>query len=451
MTALQQNLHLNLASVIPDYKNKRYLLSVSGGVDSICLLHLFAELFPSDHLRVIHCNFHLRPEQNTLEVSLIKSLCENYGIVCHVLSLKKESAANTQAWARSERLRHSFRLLKEEGADYLVLAHHQGDHFETLFGRWMQRQHLMPLRGFSLKRGRVLRPLLAEKKESLKALAAANDWSFIEDQSNRKDSYRRNRIRHHILEPLKRFPAKALDNLLLLAGDQQKLGRWHWKLLSEAGYLSAGRGWVFFHPKFFSLEAWEQTSILHQSLEYLRVYKRISRAELRDWLKKMQSRKALELKELSASRHLIFDRAYLWSSPLAVREPTWKPVGAINTKKEALESARLRPGKLPKKGQWLSTREQGERIIDFYQRPGGPLSLKAWFKKWQLPALWLEQSFLWLNDEQEVLGLLLPDYKLRRPLIKAKKKPIYRFVPEAKLFVDEAALVKGEYKTVIFS
>lgn len=209
LIAKNLRLHLN--------EKRHFLVSVSGGSDSVFLLTQMNELrktFPIK-LRIFHMNFQLRGRESLGDERFVRGLARKLKIPISVCRVKKNSTTlvGVQEWARSERLKgaQKFRSVYE-----LVEAHHLDDQVETFFMRLMRGTGLSGLvciQPYGIREDRrVWRPLLSISKQQILAFLSAHRVKFREDSSNRQTNYDRNWLRNKILPLLRRrephFPSK---------------------------------------------------------------------------------------------------------------------------------------------------------------------------------------------------------------------------------------------------
>ena len=184
-------------------KDKKYLIGVSGGPDSMALLNML--YLQGYNLVICHVNYHKRKESN-YEQEEISKYARERNIPLHVLdtsSLKVEG--NFQAWAREVR----YKFFKEQydfyNAEGLFVAHQQDDLLETYIMQ-KKRHNIVSYYGikeendiYSMK---VIRPLLSFSKKSLLNYCIKNQVFYSIDSSNLEDDYTRNKIRHSIVEKM---------------------------------------------------------------------------------------------------------------------------------------------------------------------------------------------------------------------------------------------------------
>jgi len=188
------------------------LLGLSGGVDSIVLLHLLQQLAPrySWRLSALHVHHRISPHADAW-ASFCAELCTHYHIPFQLEHVDIAPLRGYGLEAAARKLRHA--ALDRQQADFVVLAHHLDDQAETLLlqllrGAGTRGASAMPLVRRRNKHPTQLRPLLDVTREQLLAYAKQHKLQWIEDESNANTAYPRNFLRHCVLPQLEqRFPA----------------------------------------------------------------------------------------------------------------------------------------------------------------------------------------------------------------------------------------------------
>lgn len=180
--------------MLPD---KRYVLAVSGGLDSMVLTHLFAQTLSARNLVIAHFNHKTRGEESDRDERFVRRQAKKNGILC-VVGNRRGSKTSEEA-LRNERMLFLRQVRRETACDYIVTGHHLDDQLETVLMRLMRGTGLDGMVGITPTRGRFLRPLLAFSRSDLFAYAKQNKIKWREDSSNKEQSYLRNRIRHELL------------------------------------------------------------------------------------------------------------------------------------------------------------------------------------------------------------------------------------------------------------
>ena len=187
-------------------KNRRSLLAVSGGLDSMVMLHLFHKA--GFRFGVAHCNFSLRGTESDADEALVDDYAKSLSIPVYIqrFDTTKEAAKkglSIQMAARELRYNWFRQLMNQKHYDYIVTAHHLNDNIETLFLNLTKGTGLRGLHGILPRNGAIIRPLLFATRAELEHYQKQYEVPYREDASNLSDKYSRNRIRHHLIPVLK--------------------------------------------------------------------------------------------------------------------------------------------------------------------------------------------------------------------------------------------------------
>jgi tRNA(Ile)-lysidine synthase len=195
--------------------NSTVVIGVSGGPDSLALLHLFSKLKNEFQLHIIaaHVDHMFRGKQSEEDMEFVKHFCAERGIICEakqidVPEFQKRSRLSAQAAARECRYRFFEEVMKKYSAHYLALGHHGDDQIETILMRLVRGSIGRGYGGIPVKRtfgqGYIIRPLLAVSREEIEAYCEEHQLQPRYDSSNEKDNYTRNRFRHYVVPLLKK-------------------------------------------------------------------------------------------------------------------------------------------------------------------------------------------------------------------------------------------------------
>jgi len=205
----------------------RLLIGVSGGVDSVVLLHLLCQLSSSRSLSLsaAHLDHAIRPESGK-DALFVEKLCGEWGVPLTVEQVDVPTLADAtrqslEMAAREARHEFLLRLAEERGADYIVLGHHRDDQAETFLLRLLRGSGLSGLSAMRHRRGRWLRPLLTVSREQVEAYALEKGLRWREDASNNDLRYLRNRVRHQLMPRLREFNPRLDERLGLLCRQLQ--------------------------------------------------------------------------------------------------------------------------------------------------------------------------------------------------------------------------------------
>jgi tRNA(Ile)-lysidine synthase len=210
LTKFQHHIEQNFAQL----KDKKLLLAVSGGVDSMVLLDLFYKL--RFDICVAHCNFQLRGKESDADELLVREICQDRYIPYFInsfetLDFAKENKLSIQLAAR--KLRYDwFQELLLLGYDFVLTAHHLDDNVETFLINFTRGTGLEGLTGIPAQNENIIRPLLPFSRDEIENYAKENKIQWREDSSNASDKYFRNKLRHNIVPTLKELNSGFLDS-----------------------------------------------------------------------------------------------------------------------------------------------------------------------------------------------------------------------------------------------
>ena len=209
----------------------RYLLAVSGGMDSMCMLDLFSKVLPSGDFAVAHCNFSLRGEESDGDQALVQEYAAKIGVEVFVQKFDtetyaRENGVSIEMAARELRYGWFAQLCAEQGFDVVVVAHNANDNAETLMLNLLRGTGLNGLHGMAelsdvavnvreaeadlqslqtlgspsayVKSVTVFRPLLEFTRKQIEGYVFAGKVPYRHDSSNFESDYKRNRIRNEI-------------------------------------------------------------------------------------------------------------------------------------------------------------------------------------------------------------------------------------------------------------
>ncbi|HHY15063.1 MAG TPA: tRNA lysidine(34) synthetase TilS [Firmicutes bacterium] len=197
------------------------LIAVSGGPDSMALLHLFAR-WDKNRIGVFHLNHRFRPEAEA-EARFVADYAAGLGIPAHITSYDinrylEQSGESKQQGARRIRYRLLRTCAEKEGYGCIALGHHGDDQAETVLMRLLRGSGLQGLGGIPPRRGPFIRPLLAVCKTDIIKYCQTFKVPYVEDASNWEPVYVRNKIRHELLPLLAReYNPEITKQLMQLA------------------------------------------------------------------------------------------------------------------------------------------------------------------------------------------------------------------------------------------
>lgn len=191
---------------------------LSGGRDSVCLLDLTVLLCGPGAVSALHVNYGLRAE-SAGDQKVCEELCRRLEVPLAVeVAAAPARAGNLQAWARDVRYGAGTRLAAARGA-HLAAGHTVTDQAETILYRLAASPGRRSLLGMPVRRGLLVRPLLAAgaDREETAAWCAGRGLRWVEDASNEADAYARARVRSRVMPALRELHPAAEANLLRTA------------------------------------------------------------------------------------------------------------------------------------------------------------------------------------------------------------------------------------------
>ena len=184
----------------------KYLLAVSGGIDSMVLFDLF--LKNNINFSVASCNFQLRGKDSDNDLKFVENICikNSINLYSTVLDVDKFSTMrkiSTQMAARELRYVFFKKILEKHKYSYIVTAHHLDDNIETIIFNFIKSTGYKGLIGIPFNKNKILRPLINTSKEEIEDYAVSNNISWRLDKSNNSNKYSRNKIRNEVIPLLK--------------------------------------------------------------------------------------------------------------------------------------------------------------------------------------------------------------------------------------------------------
>lgn len=206
-----------LSSLNGFHKQHKFLLTVSGGIDSVVLCDLFSKC--DIDFVIAHCNFQLRGEESVRDENFVRELAAGYGKSLHVIhfdtkAFAKEHKLSTQVAARDLRYNWFRQLLAEGKATYIVTAHHVDDNIETVVMNFFRGTGLKGLIGMDEHFEKVWRPLLSFRKQEIVDYAANCQLEHVEDSSNASSNYTRNYFRNDLLPAIAKVFPGVEENII---------------------------------------------------------------------------------------------------------------------------------------------------------------------------------------------------------------------------------------------
>ena len=203
----QQQINLN---------GEKVIIGLSGGMDSVCLFHILKDLGVS--LEAVHVNHQIRGEEAKRDEQFVKNLCARYNIPFHgyrydVPKISREKHLSEEEAGRMVRKEAFARVMKEQGAGYVALAHHGNDRAETFLFHLSRGTGVKGLGSMKPVQGTIIRPLLWAERKEIEQYVQEKGYEFVEDATNSQTEYTRNKIRHEIIPALEEINPRCIPHI----------------------------------------------------------------------------------------------------------------------------------------------------------------------------------------------------------------------------------------------
>ena len=289
---------------------KKIILAVSGGVDSVVLFHLMQDI-PEERrpeIVVVHINHELRPEAKQ-EEDFVQQLASGYGISFHTFTWLKSDHPESGIEEAARTIRYTFfkKVMNEISADVVMTAHHLDDQVETVLMKLVRGSSMEEILGIEesqpFMEGQLIRPLLSFSKEEIYRFAQNRGISYMEDSTNQELDFSRNRFRNTIIPLLKAENQKFNDHIEQFRIDLEDL-----LYIASGPIEDAYRMLVTNHSKQLSFQYDRfcdfskpmQRALVHRILDTMyvgqaRQYKTNYITLIQDWLHETEGNSRLEL------------------------------------------------------------------------------------------------------------------------------------------------------------
>ncbi len=208
--------------------NNRFLLTVSGGIDSVVMTHLFHQA--GIDFGIAHCNFGLREEESEADQFFVEDLARKTGKFFHLvrfntLAYAGEHGLSVQMAARELRYSWFREIAEKHSFDFIAIAHNQNDVVETVLINFARGTGIRGLTGINPRVDNLIRPILFASRRDIEHYAEVEHLAWREDSSNAQTKYIRNRIRHEIIPEFviinPSFLPNAIDTIDRLSQTEQ--------------------------------------------------------------------------------------------------------------------------------------------------------------------------------------------------------------------------------------
>ena len=184
----------------------RIVIGVSGGPDSICLLHILSELRKELEIEIFvaHIN-HMIREVADQETEYVKNFCEKIGVECfvkkeNIIELSKKQKKGTEEVGRNVRYDFFEEVLKKTNSNKIATAHNSNDRAETVILNILRGSGISGLKGIEpIRNKKYIRPLIETNREKIEKYCEENKLEPKYDETNNETVYHRNKVRNEII------------------------------------------------------------------------------------------------------------------------------------------------------------------------------------------------------------------------------------------------------------
>lgn len=211
----------------------RVLVGISGGADSVCLLHILYSLAEEMKLKIYAAHLHhgIRGKEADKDVAFVQNLCQKWQIPLFmqktdVPMLAQEEKVSLETAGRLARYRFFHQVCEEQKLDVIATAHNQNDQAETMLMRILRGTGIDGLSGIRFQRvDGVVRPLLDVSRSEIEQYCSDMSLKYCLDSTNGENSYTRNRIRNVLIPMLEeQFNPRISETLSRMAQNMAEDG-----------------------------------------------------------------------------------------------------------------------------------------------------------------------------------------------------------------------------------
>lgn len=232
----EKSIEETLYTVCKNPKDKKFIVALSGGADSVSLLLAMIKLSNKIGFTVYAChvNHMIRGEEADRDEKFCSDLCAEKGVKLFVLKkniplLAKETGESIELCARNFRYSSFENLCEEHDIDYICTAHNANDNAETVLFNIVRGTGISGLSGIPVIRGRIIRPIINITRQEILSYLSKHKQSFVTDSTNSDIDYTRNYIRNVLIPCASKINPEVISALNRLSVSAKQ----------DSGYLDA--------------------------------------------------------------------------------------------------------------------------------------------------------------------------------------------------------------------
>ncbi|MDX1671463.1 MAG: tRNA lysidine(34) synthetase TilS [Balneolaceae bacterium] len=224
LSPIERRVKKHINSHFNDPASARFVLAVSGGPDSMALMHLLHKL--GIDLIAAHVNYQKRGGESDRDQELVEKKAKEYGYEVRSLKVEPEASEgmNFQNWARTVRYRFFRDLKQNNDAAAIVTAHHQDDQVETILQKIFRGAGLASWFGMEIREEELFRPLLDSSQAEIDRYVEEESVAYRVDRSNLESAFARNFLRNEWLAELEQFFPGWRQNVLRIREHASQFG-----------------------------------------------------------------------------------------------------------------------------------------------------------------------------------------------------------------------------------
>lgn len=182
-------------------RGDKIVLGVSGGPDSMCLLNIFSLLSKKQDLEIVvaHVNYGLRGKDSQKDQELVEKSARKNGFAFHLLETKLKNKQNLEEACRKIRYTFFEKILFQEKATSIAVAHNLDDQAETFLMRIIRGSGLLGLSAMKYRNNKLIRPLLSISRKEILEYLKENKLTYRLDKSNLESFFVRNKVRNKLI------------------------------------------------------------------------------------------------------------------------------------------------------------------------------------------------------------------------------------------------------------
>lgn len=216
--SIQEIFNDSLTGLVGKTDGKKFLLAVSGGIDSVCMAELFYRSGLKPVFSIAHVNFSLRGEESDQDMKSVVDWGSKRGIEVYTRTFDthafaQEHSLSTQMAARELRYGYFNELVSQYGFDYIAVAHNENDSVETVFLNMARGTGIKGMTGIPVRNGNIIRPLLSVPRSMIADFVKENGIPYRDDRTNFESHYYRNRIRNIIIPEFEKINPSVLNTV----------------------------------------------------------------------------------------------------------------------------------------------------------------------------------------------------------------------------------------------